>query len=59
MQVNEAGAPCPRVDDNPPLPQGLYGPAVEPVHSQSLELCQQTDKTDKKIYIDDLSELEA
>jgi hypothetical protein len=28
------------------------------LHSQPLELCQQTDKTDKKIYIDDLSELE-
>ena len=58
LQVNEAGAPCPRVDDNPPLPLGLHGPALEPVHSQPPELCQQADKTDKKIYIDDLSELE-
>ena len=58
LQVNEAGAPCPRVNDIPPLAHGLYGPVLEPVHSHPLELCQQEEKTDKKIYIDDLSELE-
>ena len=58
LQVNDAGDPCPLVNDIPPLPQWLYGPEIEPVDTQPLELCQQKEKVDKKIYIDDLSELE-
>ena len=58
LQVNEAGAPCLRINDIPPLLLGIYGPVPEPVHSQPLLPCQQVDKVEKKIYIDDLSELE-
>ena len=58
LQVNEAGAPCLRINDILPLPIGFYGPVLEPVHSQPLLPCQQVEKVEKKIYIDDLSELE-
>ena len=58
VQVNEAGLPCPRLDVNPPLPAGVHGPALEPVHRHPPEPCHQVEKTDKKIYVDDLSKLE-
>ena len=59
LEVNKAGDPSPRVDENPVLPPGQYGPHPEPVYNQPVQLCQQPEKTDKKLYIDDLTELEA
>ena len=59
LQVNKAGDPCPKLNENPALPPGIYGPPIEPVHLHPLELCQQENRTHKKIYIDDLTELES
>ena len=58
LQVNQAGNPCPRGDVNHPLPDGVQGPVLEPVHRDPPKPCHQVENTDKKIYIDDLSELE-
>ena len=58
IQVNLAGNPCPRLDENPALPAGVHGPVREPVHLDPPKPCHQVENTDKKIYIDDLSELE-
>ena len=58
LQVNAAGNPCPRLDVNPPLPAGVHGPTCEPVYEDPPEACHQVENTEKKIYVDDLSELE-
>ena len=59
LQVDKAGEPCPKVNGNPALPNGQFGPEPEPVYLEPLKLCQQEELTEKKLYIDDLTELEA
>ena len=58
LQVNLAGNPCPRLDASPSLPEGVHGPVYEPVYSDPPEPCHHVENTEKKIYVDDLSELE-
>ena len=60
LQVNGAGNPCPRKNYSVEVDAGFYGPNQEPTFlDEDAKLCHQTEKTDKKIYIDDLTELEA
>ena len=59
LQVNKAGEPCTRVNMLPALPPEHHGPEPEPVYLEMIEPCHQTEATMKKLYVDDLSELEA
>ena len=43
---------------NPSLPEGVHGPAHDPVHRDLPEPCHEVENTNEKIYVDDLSELE-
>ena len=75
VQVNKAGDPCPsgnEVDDLNDVEVGDWedsrpteaeaaqiGPLAKPVQLEPLLPCQEFEKTEKKLYIDDLTELEA
>ena len=59
LQVNKAGEPCPRVDDNPAQPLEYFGPQLQPSFSDEKKPCHSEGLTTKKIYIDDLSILES
>ena len=59
VQVNKAGNPCPRIDANVRLPDGHFGPLPKPNFISDIKMCHNTEKTMKKIYIDDLSILDS
>ena len=55
-QVNKNVDPFPSGNLHPPT---QIGPHAKPVQLVPLLPCQELDKTEKKLYIDDLTELEA
>ena len=56
IQVNKAGDPCSSLPD---YPIAEFGPHVKPIPLDPPLPCQRTEETEKKLYIDDLTELEA